>query len=130
MSCCTKSPMACIFCSCVVFDAVNLDTSCLISGDASTLSPTRLEYHFPIVFQSIFALRFEPPDVKKDTIIWPLTPRMGGMNCSFRIPVRSFTVHCQVLLPASVGFTSGWLSQETLYSHPGGSWSEERLSRP
>src|ERR1700676_889864 len=117
--------MACIFWSCVVFDADNLATSCLISEDASTRSPTRLEYHFPNIAQSIFVFRLGPPDdVKKDTIIWPSTPRMGGMNGSLRMPFKSVTVHCHELFPASVGFTSGWLSHETLHSHPGGSWSE------
>src|SRR5216684_2202792 len=117
--------MACIFCKVVVFEASSLATCCLISGEASTRSPTRLEYHFPIVSQSIFVFRFGlAEDVEKDTIICPSTPRMGGMNGSLLIPFRSLTVHCHELAPVPVGLTSGWFSQETLYSQPGGSWME------
>jgi len=56
MSCCTNAAIACIFCRVVIFDPVSVATSCLISGDASALLPTRVEYHFPIAFQLALAL--------------------------------------------------------------------------
>src|SRR5580658_72174 len=121
MSCCTKAAIACIFCRGSVFEAVNTVTCCLISAEASTREPTRVEYHFPIVSQSAKPFRTGPPDVKNETIMRPATPSKGGMSVSLLISVTLFTVHCHELLPATVALTSGWFSQETLYSQPGGS---------
>src|SRR5579862_2550601 len=119
MSCCAKAPSACIFCR-VVFPVVRVDTCCLISGEASTLGPTRLTYHLPIAFQLAFAFNAGALVLKNETIIWPATPAIGGINGSERIPLTSLTVQSHELPPEWSGLTSSWLIHEALNSQPGG----------
>ncbi len=120
-----KSAIACIFCKRAGFEAVSVTTCCLISGDASTRPPIRFTYHFPIAPSRLIHSELGPPEVKNDKSSGPPRRRSGGIrgSCSdpFHIANASTATNC---CPPGLGLTSGWLSQEALYSHPGGSWRE------
>src|SRR5579872_2600550 len=124
MLCWTNCAIACIFANCGSFPAVRVATCCLISGDASRRPARRPEYHLPMSLQPANPLTALPSGGNSVTIICPITPLTGGIAGSLRIGPTSVTVHCQRLLPPSVGLSSGWLSHADLYSHPGGSCKE------
>src|SRR5947207_9147570 len=129
MSCCRNAAMVCIFGINAVLPATNVFTSCLIASDVPNWVSISPSYHNPMLCQlpNSFFRDFSPGG-KKEMIIWPATPPMGGMSGSGRIGLTSFTADCDVLAVASVGFTSGYENQEALYSQLGGSWSEKLLS--
>ena len=63
-------------------------------GDALSLRPLiRVRYQLPICCQLLKPLVAAPPGGKKVTIIWPMTPAMGGMSSSLRTAFTSLTTH-------------------------------------
>src|SRR5215467_11067435 len=106
MSSCTKLAIAFILSKVDGADAVKDATFCLMSGEVSCRPLSRFEYHDPMSCQLLNPLFPGPPGGNSDTIIWPRSPRMGGISISSRRPFTSDTVHCHRLFPAATGFTS------------------------
>src|SRR5450631_1531173 len=106
MSCCTNRARARILSRGVLAEAVRVVTCCLISGDASRRPLVRLRYQFPISSQLPKPFAVAPPGGKKETIIWPAIPSIGGISASLRIAFTSLTDHSHWLLPPCVGLVS------------------------
>src|SRR5258708_4512208 len=116
--------MACIFSIAVCDEAVKSATSFLISGDASPVPISRVQYQVPMERQLVKPLPAAPPGGRKEITICPRSPRMGGMSSSSLTPFISPAVHCHWLLPDWIGLMSGEFRNSALYSQPGGSWIE------
>ena len=68
-------------------------TCWVISGDASRRPLVKLRYQLPIPSQLEKPFAEAPPGGKKDMIICPATPSIGGISASFRIAFTSLTTH-------------------------------------
>src|SRR6266478_4083514 len=113
MSCCTNCASAFILSRGVCAEAVSVATCCVICAEASRRPLVKWLYQFPISRQLAKPLAEGPPGGKKETIIWPSTPSIGGISTSFRISFTSLTVHSN-WLPLWVGLTSEELIHEAL----------------